>query len=120
MIEAAKVSSRDERLKFAVGIAEDLPYPEGFFNLAVSTTSFDHWSDQQAGLTDCARVLTPGASLVLVDQFSMWLTPTLLAGRRGKARTKHRATRLLAAAGFQSPEWHDLYAAIIKAAVATR
>lgn len=119
MIEAAKASSSDERLTFDVGLAEDLPYPRGFFDLAVSTTSFDHWSDQQAGLAECARVLTPGASLVLVDQFSWWLTPTLLAGRRGKARTKDRAARL-AAAGFQSPQWHALYAVIIKAAVATR
>jgi ubiquinone/menaquinone biosynthesis C-methylase UbiE len=108
MIETAKASSRDERLTFTVGLAEDLPYPEGFFNLAVSTTSFDHWSDQQAGLAECARVLTPGAPFVLVDQFFWWLTPTLLAGRRGKARTKDRATRMLAAAGFRSPEWRDL------------
>jgi ubiquinone/menaquinone biosynthesis C-methylase UbiE len=120
MIHAAKPSSSDERLTFAVALAEDLPYPEGFFNLALSTTSFDHWSDQQAGLAECARVLTPGASFVLVDQFSSWLTPTLLAGRRSRARTKHRATRLLAAVGFQWPEWHDLYAVVIRAAVATR
>jgi hypothetical protein len=43
----------------------------------------------------------------------------MLAGRRGKARTKRRATRLLTSAGFRSPEWHDLYAFIIKAVSAT-
>jgi ubiquinone/menaquinone biosynthesis C-methylase UbiE len=120
MIGSAKASSRDPRLQFTVALAEALPYPEGFFDLAVSTTSFDHWSDQQAGLAECARVLTPGAPFVLVDQFSWWLTPTLVAGRRGKARTKDRGKRLLVAAGFQSPEWHNLYAVIIKAAVTTK
>jgi ubiquinone/menaquinone biosynthesis C-methylase UbiE len=42
----------------------------GSFDLVVSVTSFDHWSDQQAGLAECHRVLVPGGRLVLVDQFS--------------------------------------------------
>ena len=119
MIEIAEATSYDERISFSVGIAEHLPYPEDAFDLVVSATSFDHWSDQAAGLVECARVLRPGGRLVLVDQFSAWLAPTLLV-RRGKARTKRRATRLLVAAGFGSPEWHDLYAVIIRAATARR
>ena len=42
------------------------------------------------------------------------------ADRRGKARTKLRATRLLAVAGFRSPQWHRLYAVIIPAVTATK
>jgi ubiquinone/menaquinone biosynthesis C-methylase UbiE len=38
---------------------EHLPYADGTFDLVVSTTSFDHWSDQGAGLAECARVMTP-------------------------------------------------------------
>jgi hypothetical protein len=64
-------------------------------------------------------VLAPGGHLVLADQFSLLLLPTLLAGRRGKARTRRRATQLLDAAGFHGVTWHDLYALIIKAATAT-
>ncbi|MGD0311134.1 MAG: class I SAM-dependent methyltransferase [Acidimicrobiales bacterium] len=119
MIEAATAFADDPRLRFSVGVAEELPYPDGHFDLVVSSTSFDHWSDQQGGLRECRRVLRPGGRLVLVDQFSLWLTPTLFVGRRGKARTKGRANRLLGAAGFQSPTWHDLYAVIIKAVTAT-
>ncbi len=119
MIEAAKTTTADRRLSYSVGVAEHLPGPDDRFDLVVSTTSFDHWSDQRAGLEECYRTLRPGGRLVLVDQFSLWLVPTLLAGRRGKARTKRRATRLLTAAGFGSPEWHDLYAVIIKAVSAT-
>jgi len=99
MIEAAEVAARDERLGFSVGTAEELPYPGTSFDLVVSTTSFDHWADQQAGLRECARVLAPGGRLVLVDLFSPWLIPTLIGGRRGKARTRRRAGRLLSAAG---------------------
>jgi SAM-dependent methyltransferase len=119
MIEVAKDATPDGRLRFSTGTAERLPLPGNAFDLVVSTTSFDHWVDQQGGLAQCARVLAPGGCLVLVDQFSAWLLPTLLAGRRSKARTKRRATRLLATAGFRSIEWHNLYAVIIRAVTAS-
>ncbi len=120
MIDKARATTTtDDRLRFSIGAAEHLAEPDDRFDLVVSTTSFDHWSDQQAGLGECFRTIRPGGRLVLVDQFSVLLAPTLLAGRRGKARTKRRATRLLTTAGFRAPEWHDLYAVIIKAVTAT-
>jgi SAM-dependent methyltransferase len=119
MIGVAWRSTDDERLRFLPAVAERLPFGDGSFDLVVSTTSFDHWSDQLAGLRECARVLVPGGRLVLVDQFSLWLAPTLLVGRPGRARTKGRVTSLLGAAGFSSLAWHDLYALIIKAVTAT-
>ena len=70
-------------------------------------------------LCECAGVLRSGGQLVLVDQFSAWLLPTLLAGRRGKARTQQRCNRLLGDAGFGSVAWHRCYAVIINAVVAT-
>jgi ubiquinone/menaquinone biosynthesis C-methylase UbiE len=109
----------DERLKFSAGVAEQLPYRDGSFDLLVSATSFDHWSDQLAGLRECHRVLVPGGHLVLVDQLSSWLVPTLIFSRSGKARTKGRAGRLVGAAGFGSVAWHGVYAVIINAVTAT-
>jgi ubiquinone/menaquinone biosynthesis C-methylase UbiE len=120
MVSIAKAFTQDDRLTFSVGVAEDLGFSEATFDLIVSTTSFDHWSDQQAGLAECARVLRPGGRLVLVDQFSRWLAPTLVTSRRGKARTKGRADRLLQRAGLRSPQWHKLHAVIIKAVTATK
>ena len=120
MIQAAKSINDDERLTFVTGVAEQLPYADASMDLVVSSTSFDHWSDQGAGLAECARVLRPGGHLVLVDQFSQWLIPTLAVSRRGKARTRRRATALLLGAGFDRPDWHHLCAVIINAAVAIR
>jgi ubiquinone/menaquinone biosynthesis C-methylase UbiE len=120
MIEVAGDAAADDRLRFVVGSAERLPWPAATFDLVVTTTSFDHWADQQAGLAECARVLAPGGCLVLADLFSVLLLPTLLAGRRDKARTKRRAAHLLTAAGLHSPRWHRLYAVIIQAATATK
>ena len=57
---------------------------------------------------------------MLVDQFSALLAPTLYVGRRGKARTPRRATRLVAEAGFAAVRWHHLYAVVIKAVTATK
>jgi hypothetical protein len=48
------------------------------------------------------------------DLFSAWLLPTLIGTRRGKARSKRRATILLVRAGFVSPEWHDVHVPLIK------
>ena len=83
MITVARAAAAD-RLRFVVGTAERLPWPAESFDLVVSTTSFDHWADQRAGLAQCARVLAPGGCLVLADLFSVLLLPTLLAGRRAR------------------------------------
>jgi ubiquinone/menaquinone biosynthesis C-methylase UbiE len=121
MIEqaVALALAADPRLSYSHATAEDLPFPDGMFDLVISTTSFDHWSDQGAGLAECRRVLAPGGHFVLTDLFSVWLLPTLAGSRRDRARTQLRATRLLAAAGFRSIRWHRLYAVIINAVTAT-
>jgi ubiquinone/menaquinone biosynthesis C-methylase UbiE len=119
MIEVATRACADERIRYYPGVAEDLTFADDSFDLVTTTTSFDHWSDQLAGLRQCARVLTPGGRLVLVDQFSPWLVPTLIGGRRKKARTRGRANGLLVEAGFMDIAWSRLYAVIINAVTAT-
>jgi ubiquinone/menaquinone biosynthesis C-methylase UbiE len=120
MIEAARSASADERLHFACGKAERLPADESAYDLVVSTTSFDHWTDQAAGVRECARALAPGGTLVLTDLFSNLLWPTLLGSRGGKARTRSRATRLVTAAGLRDPQWHPCYAVIIQSVTALK
>ncbi|MBV9379104.1 MAG: hypothetical protein JO242_00330, partial [Streptosporangiaceae bacterium] len=69
---------------------------------------------------ECARVLAPGGALVLTDLFSNLLWPTMAGNRRGKARTRSRATRLITAAGLREPRWHPCYAVIIQSVTAVR
>jgi ubiquinone/menaquinone biosynthesis C-methylase UbiE len=52
---------------FEVGFAEALPVSDASVDLAMSSFSFHHWSDQEAGLRELARVLHPGGYLVLAD-----------------------------------------------------
>jgi ubiquinone/menaquinone biosynthesis C-methylase UbiE len=88
--------------------------------VVVSTTSFDHWADQAAGIRECARVLAPGGALVLTDQFSNLQWPTMRGSRLGKARTRSRATRLITAAGLRDPQWHRCYAVIIQSVTSVK
>jgi SAM-dependent methyltransferase len=120
MIDVANEHLSDSRLRFSVGVAETLPFPDAHFDLVVSTTSFDHWEDQLAGLVQCSRVLSPDGHLVLTDLFSLLLLPTLVAGHQDRARTRHRAGALLARARFNTVEWRRLYATIIATAVASK
>lgn len=121
MVETARsLASDDNRIGFVSGVAEKLPFPDEAFDLVVSTTSFDHWHDQQLGLRECARVLKLDHDLVLTDLFSLLLIPTLLLGRRGRARTKGRVNGLLSEAGFRSPTWHANTYQIIQTVVARR
>jgi ubiquinone/menaquinone biosynthesis C-methylase UbiE len=118
MIRVATESTDDARFSFAETTAEHLD-ADHEFDLVVSATSFDHWSDQRSGLVACARALRRGGRLVLCDQFSALLIPTLKGSRRGKARTMSRANTLLAEAGFGDLEWHGIYTVLIRAVTAT-
>jgi ubiquinone/menaquinone biosynthesis C-methylase UbiE len=109
MIAEARIATvGDRRVRFMTGVAEHLPFAESTFDLIVSTTSFDHWMDQRAGLAELARVMAPGGRLVLTDRFSAVLLPTLLVTHRGRARTVGRTSDLLQGTGFDSIRWHNL------------
>jgi ubiquinone/menaquinone biosynthesis C-methylase UbiE len=110
----------DGRVRFIQGRAEQLPLPDASVDLVISTTSFDHWADQGAGLAECARVLVPGGHLVLSDLFSVLMWPTLVGARRGKARTRGRANRLISQAGLHDPRWQWLDRPIAATVTATK
>jgi ubiquinone/menaquinone biosynthesis C-methylase UbiE len=121
MVDVARRAAGDARISFQQGFSEALPWPDAAFDLVVSTTSFDHWSDQAKGLQECCRVLRPGGTLVLVDLISRMLWPTLLLPRYAhKARTPPRVERLLRDAGLSRVDWHRVYALIINAATARK
>ena len=118
--EARTATGGDGRLRFTNGVAERLPFADSTFDLIVSTTSFDHWVDQRAGLAEVARVMSDGGHLVLTDRFSVFLLPTLLVNRRGRARTVGQTTDLLRAAGFDSIRWQNLSGVLMLAGLLIR
>src|ERR687897_2844679 len=52
---------------FLVGDVASMPFPEGSFDLVVSTFSMHHWADPAAGLAEIDRVLRPGGRAFVWD-----------------------------------------------------
>ena len=65
MIEQAKQLFTQAEFHFA--IAESLPLPDASVDLAFSTLSFHHWTDQAKGVSEVARVLRPHGRFLLAD-----------------------------------------------------
>jgi len=52
-----------------VGYAEDIPFADDFFDLALSFNSLDHWNDWKKGIHEIVRVLKHGGRLLLYVNF---------------------------------------------------
>jgi ubiquinone/menaquinone biosynthesis C-methylase UbiE len=92
--------------------AERLPFPDAEFDLVVSTNSFHHWSNQQAGLRDVGRVLEPGGCLVLADPFAVgrWLRAwSALLRKRDRLRTPPEMDAMLRAARMEPLDWDPVF-----------
>jgi SAM-dependent methyltransferase len=60
-------SGNGHRPAFLVGDVASLAFPDGSFDLVVSTLSMHHWADPTAGLAEIGRVLRPGARALVWD-----------------------------------------------------
>ncbi len=68
MVEIAKRRSRGvTNVEFAVGGAEQLPYPDETFDRVWTIHSFHHWEDKTRGMAEALRVLRPGGRLLIVE-----------------------------------------------------
>jgi len=54
-------------IHFQEATAEALPFADGQFDLVFSTMTFHHWADQNKGVSEVARVLSPGGRWLLAD-----------------------------------------------------
>jgi ubiquinone/menaquinone biosynthesis C-methylase UbiE len=68
MIEIARRRSRRfSNVDFAVGGAEQLPFPDRTFDRVWTIHSFHHWEDRAHGLAESLRVLRPRSVLLIVE-----------------------------------------------------
>jgi len=68
------------RPSFLVGDVAALAFPDGSFDLVVSTLSMHHWADPAAGLAEIGRVLRPNARALIWD-FRPGVRPHLFGPR---------------------------------------
>jgi ubiquinone/menaquinone biosynthesis C-methylase UbiE len=69
MITAAtrNLAPYGERSHARVGDVTDLPFPDGSFDLVVSSLSLHHWDRPEAAAAELARVLRPGGRITIYD-----------------------------------------------------
>jgi SAM-dependent methyltransferase len=73
MVERARANADrpgngdQRRPSFLVGDAASLAFPDGSFDLVISTLSMHHWADPAAGLAEIGRVLRPGGRALIWD-----------------------------------------------------
>jgi SAM-dependent methyltransferase len=73
MIERARANAErsgnggGRRPSFLVGDVSSLAFPDGSFDVVVSTLSLHHWADPTAGLTEIGRVLSSGGRALVWD-----------------------------------------------------
>jgi len=111
LAEAEKKREQGLRATFTLGAAERLPYPDGHFDLVVSTLCFHHWRSRTQGVAEVSRVLAPGGIFGLVDHFAIgWLRPTFaLIRARDRVHTPAELERILDDAGLTLNDWRLVY-----------
>ncbi len=63
--EVMAARARERGIEVVEGVAEDLPYPEGSFDLVLMVTTICFVDDPQRSIREVVRVLRPGGSFVL-------------------------------------------------------
>lgn len=67
--EHRAVSPHGARVRFELGDAKRLPYPDAAFDTVCSNTILHHIPDPVPFLRECGRVLAPGGALLIRDLF---------------------------------------------------
>ncbi|MHB1606954.1 MAG: class I SAM-dependent methyltransferase [Leptospirales bacterium] len=69
-VRGESVSRGLQNIVTRVGQSDAIPFESGTFDWIVSRYSAHHWADLRASLHECARVLSPGGRILLVDSVS--------------------------------------------------
>jgi ubiquinone/menaquinone biosynthesis C-methylase UbiE len=89
MIELARAhaaaSPAAARLHFEVADVARLPFPDGAFEVVVSSGSIKHWPDPVAGLREIHRVLAPGGR-AFIGEMNRLVPPAAVAAQRQRIR----------------------------------
>jgi ubiquinone/menaquinone biosynthesis C-methylase UbiE len=90
MIEIAR--KLNPHAEFYIAPAEAIPLADVSVDLAFSTISFHHWSNQLGGIREIARILRPGGCFILADQIADQNTPIWIRILFSVLHSFHRST----------------------------
>ena len=97
MVERA--ARRVSRAEIRVGSAESIPFDDNEFTAALAVSTYHHWADPEAGLTEVRRVLSPGGRLLIVEK-----KLRRSEGHGLDAVGAERVSQLLSSDGYENPE----------------
>jgi arsenite methyltransferase len=66
-VDAAGAAGLQARVCFVLGDAEELPFPDGVFDVALSECSLCTFPDKRRAIAEMARVVRPGGSIAIAD-----------------------------------------------------
>ena len=114
MIEVArgKATRSGAAARFEVGVIENIPFPDGHFDLVLSSLMLHHLPDdlKRTGFAEILRVLKPGGRLLAVDlqepenPLLRRLLMTLFLHSHVRSSPRDLA-RMMEEAGFAGVEW---------------
>lgn len=112
MVNIARDKAENGRVKFIVGDAHGLPFPDGDFDKVIALALLPHLDDRSTALKEFRRVLKPGGLLVIAHQLGREALDRLHNEssepvRRDRLPEKPLLAGLLATAGFSSCEIID-------------
>lgn len=62
-------SGKYKNLAFALASAEDIPYPDNYFDHAIVSESFGFWHEPEKGLKEIRRVMKTGGKLYIANSY---------------------------------------------------
>jgi ubiquinone/menaquinone biosynthesis C-methylase UbiE len=111
MIRVAK-KHMEEKADLRVGDAEDLPWKDNSFDVALCLYSFHHYTHPQKALSEINRVITQGGQLILADAWifsplRQILNLFIRFSNKGDVRiySKAEICNLIKDAGFNKVSW---------------
>lgn len=110
MIDIAK--EKCPETTFIKGYAEDIPFEDGFFDGGMALFTVHHWSNQQQGLNELARVMKPDGRVVFLSftgeqMDGYWLAhyfPQMIKKSGELIPSQERKFEMLYEAGFSKVE----------------
>lgn len=80
---ARRAGERVPGAEVKVGSAEEIPFGDATFDVAIAISTYHHWADAAVGLDEVRRVLAPGGRLLVVERLLRKATGHGLSPRAG-------------------------------------